>query len=50
VDQKHAVLMVMILGGVLPAAVDFFNVLNDAFEQSSGMKSVLPRGSGWVVG
>jgi hypothetical protein len=41
VDQKHAVLMV-ILGSVLPAAVDFFNVLNDAFEQSSGMKSVLP--------
>src|SRR5712691_3291653 len=29
VDQKHAVLMV-ILGGVLPAAIDFFNVLNDA--------------------
>ncbi|PYX00171.1 MAG: DUF4386 domain-containing protein [Acidobacteria bacterium] len=29
VDQNLAVLMV-ILGGVLPAAVDFFNVLNDA--------------------
>jgi hypothetical protein len=29
VDQKLAVLMV-ILGGVLPAAIDFFNVLNDA--------------------
>jgi hypothetical protein len=29
VDQNHAVLMV-ILGGVLPAAIDFFNVLNDA--------------------
>ena len=29
VDQKQAVLMV-ILGGVLPAAIDFFNVLNDA--------------------
>jgi hypothetical protein len=29
VDQNQAVLMV-ILGGVLPAAIDFFNVLNDA--------------------
>jgi hypothetical protein len=29
VDQNLAVLMV-ILGGVLPAAIDFFNVLNDA--------------------
>ncbi|HVT57987.1 MAG TPA: DUF4386 domain-containing protein [Thermoanaerobaculia bacterium] len=29
VDQSLAVLMV-ILGGVLPAAIDFFNVLNDA--------------------
>jgi len=29
VNQNHAVLMV-ILGGVLPAAIDFFNVLNDA--------------------
>ena len=29
VDQSHAVLMV-ILGGVLPAAIDFFNVVNDA--------------------
>jgi hypothetical protein len=29
VDQNVAVLMV-ILGGVLPAAIDFFNVLNDA--------------------
>jgi len=29
VSQKHAVLMV-IVGGVLPAAIDFFNVLNDA--------------------
>jgi uncharacterized protein DUF4386 len=29
VDQKLAVLMV-ILGGVLPAAIDFFNVVNDA--------------------
>jgi uncharacterized protein DUF4386 len=29
VDQYHAVLMV-ILGGVLPSAIDFFNVLNDA--------------------
>jgi hypothetical protein len=29
VDQKLAVLMV-ILGGVLPAAIDFFNILNDA--------------------
>jgi len=29
VDQKLAVLMV-IVGGVLPAAIDFFNVLNDA--------------------
>jgi hypothetical protein len=28
VDQKHAVLMV-ILGGVMPASIDFFNVLND---------------------
>ena len=42
--------MMVILGGVLPAAVDFLNVLTDAFEQSSGMKSVPPRGSGWVVG
>ncbi len=29
VNQNHAVLMV-ILGGVMPAAIDFFNVLNDA--------------------
>lgn len=29
VDQKHAVLMV-ILGGVMPAIIDFLNVLNDA--------------------
>jgi hypothetical protein len=29
VDQNHAVLMV-ILGGVMPATIDFFNVLNDA--------------------
>ena len=29
VNQNHAVLMV-ILGGILPAAIDFFNVLNDA--------------------
>lgn len=29
VDQKLAVLM-LILGGVLPAAIDFFNVVNDA--------------------
>ena len=29
VDQNLAVLMV-ILGGILPAAIDFFNVLNDA--------------------
>jgi hypothetical protein len=29
VDQKHAVLMV-ILGGVMPAVIDYFNVLNDA--------------------
>ncbi len=29
VDQNHAVLMV-ILGGLMPAAIDFFNVLNDA--------------------
>jgi len=29
VNQKHAVLVV-ILGGVLPAAIDFFNVVNDA--------------------
>ena len=29
VDQNHAVLMV-ILGGVMPAAIYFFNVLNDA--------------------
>ena len=29
VDQNLAVLVV-ILGGVLPAAIDFFNVLNDA--------------------
>jgi len=29
VDQSLAVLMV-ILGGILPAAIDFFNVLNDA--------------------
>jgi hypothetical protein len=29
VDQKLAVLMVL-LGGILPAAIDFFNVLNDA--------------------
>ncbi len=29
VDQNHAVLMV-IVGGVIPAAIDFFNVLNDA--------------------
>ncbi len=29
VDQNQAVLMV-ILGGVMPAAIDFFNVLNDA--------------------
>jgi uncharacterized protein DUF4386 len=29
VDQKLAVLMV-IVGGVLPAAIDFFNVVNDA--------------------
>jgi hypothetical protein len=29
VDQFHAVLVV-ILGGVLPAAIDFFNVVNDA--------------------
>jgi len=29
VDQKHAVLMV-ILGGLMPATIDFFNVLNDA--------------------
>jgi hypothetical protein len=29
VDQNHAVLMV-ILGGVMPASIDFFNVLNDA--------------------
>jgi hypothetical protein len=29
VDQNHAVLMV-ILGGVLPSAIDFFIVLNDA--------------------
>ena len=29
VDQNYAVLMV-ILGGVMPAAIDFFNVLNDA--------------------
>jgi hypothetical protein len=29
VDQNHAVLMV-ILGGVMPAIIDFFNVLNDA--------------------
>jgi Domain of unknown function (DUF4386) len=29
VDRKHAVLMV-ILGGVMPAVIDFFNVLNDA--------------------
>jgi len=29
VDRNQAVLMV-ILGGVMPAAIDFFNVLNDA--------------------
>ena len=29
VDQNHAVLVVVV-GGVLPAAIDFFNVLNDA--------------------
>jgi hypothetical protein len=29
VDQNHAVLMV-ILGGLMPAAIDFLNVLNDA--------------------
>jgi hypothetical protein len=29
VDQNHAVLMV-ILGGLMPATIDFFNVLNDA--------------------
>ncbi|WP_266170520.1 DUF4386 domain-containing protein [Dyella subtropica] len=29
VSRSHAVLMV-ILGGVMPAAIDFFNVLNDA--------------------
>jgi hypothetical protein len=29
VDEKQSVLMVL-LGGVLPAAIDFFNVLNDA--------------------
>ena len=46
-------MLMVILRSVLPAtitAIDFFNVLNDAFEQSSGMKSVPPRGSGWVVG
>jgi hypothetical protein len=41
VDQKHAVLVV-ILGGVLPAAIDFFNVLND------GAALMLVRGADFL--
>ena len=42
VDQNLAVLMV-ILGGVLPSAIDFFNVLNDAAAMMLARGAILVR-------
>jgi len=46
VDQRLAALMV-VLGGVLPAAIDCFNLLNDAgalaFAQGSGFTAAFPQ-------
>ena len=42
VDQNLAVLIVL-LGGVMPAAIYFFNVLNDAAALALAVASALPR-------